>query len=101
MTLEHQVAQKLHAVTGTGDRVRDLVDLQVIFSNSDINLAATKRTCERLFAYRQRQAWPPTVEAREGWDEQYQALAEGMVVIQDVGEAIEWANTLVSRIATA
>lgn len=101
MTLEHQVAQKLHAVTGTGDRVRDLVDLQVMFSNSDIDLAATKRTCERLFAYRQRQAWPPTVEAREGWDEQYQALAEGMVVIQDVGEAIEWANTLVSRIATA
>ena len=41
------------------------------------------------------------VEAREGWDEQYQALAEGMVVIQDVDEAIEWANTLVSRIATA
>lgn len=56
MTLEHQVAQKLHAVTGTGDRVRDLVDLQVMFSNSDIDLAATKRTCERLFAYRQRQA---------------------------------------------
>ena len=101
MPLEHQVAQKLHAVTGTGDRVRDLIDLQVMFSNSDIDLAATKRTCERLFAYRQRQAWPPTVEAREGWDEQYQALAEGMVVIQDVGEAIEWANALVSRIATA
>lgn len=101
MPLEHQVAQKLHAVTGTGDRVRDLVDLQVMFSNSDIDLAATKRTCERLFAYRQRQAWPPTVEAREGWDEQYQALAEGMAVIQDVGEAIEWANALVSRIATA
>lgn len=101
MPLEHQVAQKLHAVTGTGDRVRDLVDLQVMFSNSDIDLAATKRTCERLFAYRQGQAWPPTVEAREGWDEQYQALAEGMAVIQDIGEAIEWANVLVSRIATA
>ena len=41
------------------------------------------------------------VEAREGWDEQYQALAEGMAVIQDVGEAIEWANALISRIATA
>ena len=69
--------------------------------NQDIDLAATKRTCERLFAYRQRQAWPPTVEARERWDEQYQALAEGMAIIQDVGEAIEWANALVSRIATA
>lgn len=36
-----------------------------------------------------------------GVDEQYQALAEGMAVIQDVGEAIEWANALVSQIATA
>ena len=44
---------------------------------------------------------PPTIEAREGWNEQYQALAEGMAVIQDVGEAIKWANALVSRIATA
>ena len=33
MPLEHQVAQRLHAVTGTGDRVRDLIDLQVIFAN--------------------------------------------------------------------
>ena len=63
--------------------------------------AATRRTCERLFAYRQGQAWPPTVVAREGWDEQYRALAEGLAVIQDVGEAVEWANALVSRIAMA
>lgn len=101
MPLEHQVAQKLHAVTGAGDRVRDLADLQVVFSNSDIDLAATRHTCERLFAYRQGQAWPPTVVAREGWDEQYRALAEGLAVIQDVGEAVEWANALVSRIAMA
>ena len=58
MPLEHQVVQKLHAVTGTGDRVRDLVDLQIMFSNSDIDLAATRCTCERLFAYRQGQADP-------------------------------------------
>lgn len=101
MPLEHQVAQKLHAVTGAGDRVRDLVDLQVVFSNSDIDLAATRRTCERLFAYRQGQAWPPTVEARKRRDVQYRALAEGMTVIQDVNEAVEWTNALISRIAMA
>ena len=52
MPLEHQVAQKLHAVTGAGDRVRDLIDLQVVFANSNVDLAATRLTCERLFAYR-------------------------------------------------
>ena len=33
MPLEHQIAQKLHALTGGGDRVRDLVDLQKVFAN--------------------------------------------------------------------
>ena len=101
MPLEHQVAQKLHAVTGAGDRVRDLIDLQVMFANSDVDLAATRRTCERLFAYRKAQDWPPTVSAREGWEEQYRSLAGGLRVRQSVGEAVEWANGLIGRIASA
>lgn len=101
MPLEHQVAQKLHAVTGAGDRVRDLIDLQVMFANSDVDLAATRRTCERLFAYRKAQDWPPTVSAREGWEEQYRSLAGGLRVRQNVGEAVEWANGIIGRIASA
>ena len=96
-----QVAQKLHAVTGEGDRVRDLIDLQVVFANSDVDLAGTRRTCERLFAYRKAQDWPPTVVAREGWEEQYRSLAGGLQVLQSIGEAVEWANGLIGRIASA
>lgn len=62
MPLSYQIAQKIHALTSGSDRVRDLIDLQLIASNATIDLKATRRTCERLFAYRKMQAWPPTVE---------------------------------------
>ena len=65
------------------------------------DLATTRRVCERLFVYRQAQAWPPTVVAREGWAEQYLAQAEGLPVAQDVGEAIVWANSLIASIRNA
>lgn len=73
----------------------------MVFANSDVDLAATRRTCERLFAYRKAQDWPPTVVAREGWEEQYRSLAGGLQVLQSIEEAVEWANGLIGRIASA
>ena len=35
MPLDRRVAQKLHALTGPGDRARDLVDLQLIAANAE------------------------------------------------------------------
>lgn len=35
MPLPHQIAQKLHALTGEGERPRDLIDLQLILANSE------------------------------------------------------------------
>ena len=37
-----RVAQKLHELTSGGDRVRDLVDLQLIMGNADVDLARTR-----------------------------------------------------------
>lgn len=48
ISLEHQVAQKLHAVSAGGDRARDLIDLQLIVKRSPLDLAAVKTVCERL-----------------------------------------------------
>ena len=42
MPLDHQVAQKLHALTGPGNRARDLVDLQLIAANAELNFVATR-----------------------------------------------------------
>lgn len=101
MPLVHQVAQKIHAVTGGGDRVRDLVDLQLISANSELNLAETRQTCVRLFAYRKAQAWPPVVVKGEEWGALYAVQAAGLPVKPDIDEAVAWANSLVERIESA
>lgn len=101
MPLDHQIAQKLHAVTDDDDRVRDLVDLQLIIQNGDIDLALTRDTCERLFAYRKRQEWPPVVAARSGWGDQYAIQADGLPVSQDVYEAAEKINAFIKAICEA
>lgn len=95
------VAQKLHALTSPGDRARDLVDLQLIVTNYDLDLVATRAVCERLFTYRKAQAWPPKVEARDGWNGLYAEQAIGLPVLQDLGAAVEWANKFIGRIVTA
>jgi hypothetical protein len=56
-------------------------------------------TCERLFAYRGQQSWPPVVEVGTNWESLYAAAAEGLAVIQDVRDAVEWANRLIEEIA--
>lgn len=58
LSLDHQVAQKLHACTsqpssGTNQRARDLVDLQLVADQ--IELAAVAVTARRLFAARKGQ----------------------------------------------
>lgn len=99
MPLTHQVAQKIHAVTSDGDRVRDMVDLQLIASNSSIDPIKTRLVCVRLFAYRRKQAWPPLVAKHEGWEGLYAAQAAGLPVRQSVDEAIAWTNELIASIA--
>lgn len=96
-----QIAQKLHTVSGPGDRARDLIDLQLIDARAEVDLTAARAACRRLFSYRRAQAWPPAIAKRKGWDEMYAALAEGLPVLQDVDEAIRWANELVARIEDA
>ena len=102
MRLEHQIAQKLHAVSCVGsERAHDLIDLQIIAANAEIDLRATRDVCERLFAYRRKQPWPPVVVEGDGWDELYAAQSRGLGVLPSAAEAVEWANALVSRIARA
>ena len=102
MTLDHQVAQKLHAISCPGSsRVHDLVDLQVIVEEADLDLALVRKTCERLFAYRAEQTWPPVIALGEGWDESYTAQRGALDVLPSAVDAVTWANDLVNRIARA
>lgn len=102
MPLHHQIAQKLHGASEPGSaRAHDLVDLQVIVSRGDVDYALTRQTCERLFAYRRKQAWPPTVVKGEEWDLLYADQLLPEPVLQTADEAVAWANELVERIARA
>lgn len=102
MPLHHQVAQKFHALTESGsERAHDLVDLQTIIANTRLDLAKTNETCKRLFSYRRAQPWPSKVVKGEGWDGLYSGRADGLPVMQDVDDAVEWANALVDSITSA
>ena len=99
MTLEHQIAQKLHAVSSPGsERAHDLIDLQIAVSNGEIDYAKTRAVCTRLFAYRAEQEWPPEISKGEGWDSLYASQADGLDVLSTVDDAVTWANNLVARI---
>ena len=101
MPLTYQVAQKLHAVSSVGDRARDLVDIQLIFDRSEIDMSELKEICGRLFAYRQAQSWPPRVLEQSGWEALYAEQAEGLPVVSTVTEAVDFANDLIRRIDEA
>lgn len=102
MKLPYQVAQKLHAVTTEGaDRPHDLVDLQLMCGRSEIDLAATKAICVRLFDYRRCQPWPPTAVKGDGWDSLYEDARRGLDVLPTCDEALTWANELIASIANA
>ena len=101
MPLGHQIAQKLHAVSGPGDRARDLIDLQLIIDRAEVDLTATGKICERLFSYRRAQSWPPVISKGEGWDSLYASQAEGLSVLSTADDAVAWANDLIGRIESS
>jgi len=98
MPLKFQIAQKLHGLSAKGsDRVRDVIDLQLM-AKTDLDLVAVREVCEKLFAYRKCQPWPPHVEKGENWDALYSAARGALPVLKTVDEAIVWANEFIVKI---
>lgn len=102
MRSDHQVAQKLHAVSGMeSERAHDLVDLQLLDSGERLDLRQVRMTCVRLFKYRRQHAWPPTVIEGNRWDSLYTEAAEGLDVLPTVKEALRWVDDFIRRIDAA
>lgn len=102
LSVEDQVAQKLHACSAAGsDRAHDLVDLQLLDGFAQIDLVAANGLCARLFASRRGHAWPPVVTSGAGWSTLYAEAAEGLPVLQDLDGAIDWCNGLIVRIGSS
>lgn len=101
MPLSYQIAQKLHGASEPNSkRAHDLIDLQIIVSNSIIDLQETARICRRLFAYRKMQDWPPTVVENDGWASIYQEQSSDIDVLPDIASAVDWTNRLIREIDT-
>ena len=99
MPLTHQVVQKLHGVSEpNSSRAHDLVDLQLIFAHDAVDLKEVSRIAKRLFANRRRQPWPTLIKKGESWDSLYSDAAAGLDVMENVDEAIAWANDLIAKI---
>jgi len=102
MKLEYQIAQKLHGATAANsDRAHDLIDLQLILAHNQPDFAATNAVCQKLFAYRKCQAWPPVVVKGASWGAVYESQKGDLPVLPTVDEAVAWANDLIAKIAAA
>lgn len=100
MTINYQIAQKLHGLTEPNSmRVHDLVDLQIIFNRSDIDYIELRNICKRLFAYRAMQEWPPVVQKQIDWSERYKEYTDIKNVDSDLDNAIKWINSIIIDIA--
>ena len=82
-------------------RPHDLVDLQLMCGHSQIDLAEARAICIRLFDYRRRQPWPPTVAKGSAWDSLYEDAGNGLDVLPTCDEAVAWANDLIESINKA
>lgn len=101
ITLEHQLAQKLHGASGESaknSRAHDLIDIQLIVADGAVDLAAVKRICHELYRQRRKQDWPTLVTKHEGWDALYDEKRRGLDVIDSVDGAIQFVNDLISKI---
>lgn len=102
MKCEHQVAQKLHALTEPGShRAHDLIDLQLIAERSALDFVELRRICERLFAFRHLQPWPAKVSIGRDWESLYQAANVKGGTQRSLMEAVEWVNSLIERIGSS
>lgn len=100
MPLHYQIAQKLHGASEpSSKRVHDLIDLQLIDKTGNVDWVKTRQACERLFAYRKKQAWPPTIVIGTNWEALYVAQRGSLDVVESAADAVKWANALIARVA--
>ncbi len=102
MTVEYQIAQKLHGLTSfKANRPHDLTDLQIIANNGEYDKEKLLGICARLFTYRKQQQWPPKLELHEEWRDAYDEWATLESVKATLEEAVDWANSFIASIDSA
>lgn len=103
--LEHQIAQKIHAVTDPDFvRAHDLVDLQLLWEAGP-NPTDIRRLCVRTFEFRRALQWPPLpLRPMDDWGVAYDEARQdtevdgGTPVLVDIAAAREWLERVITEI---
>lgn len=109
LAVRWQIAQKLHAVTepplrpgGENSRYWDLIDLQLLQALTGENLALVKDACQRIFAARGQQSWPPYITTYPDWSDRYSTMASSLdIPVTDLNEAVEVVHAFIHAIETS
>ncbi|KZS60426.1 nucleotidyl transferase AbiEii/AbiGii toxin family protein [Mycobacterium pseudokansasii] len=108
ISLEQQIAQKIHAATEQGStRAHDLVDLQLLWhagtvGGHGLDLPKLADRCRRTFAYRKAHAWPPAAAMPNALETRYQVakdeVNQAVLLIATMSEACAWLNARIEEI---
>lgn len=118
ISLEQQIAQKIHAVTHPhSERAHDLVDLQLLWhagteQGQRLDLPLLAQLCQRTFDYRGTHPWPPDIALPELLEPAYQDAREeaadagvefsGTVdLASTMSEAMQWLTGRIAEIDDA
>ena len=102
MRIPYQIAQKLHGATDEKIiRAQDLIDLQLIMAHETVDLHEVKQICERVFANRKEQPWPPTLKITDEWRMAYDKTKGDLAVLPFCDGAASWVNDLIDNISHA
>lgn len=105
LSIEDQIAQKIHAVTDpyeNNDRFRDLLDLILLDGLCTAGDEIVLDACIRVFEVRARHHWPPTIVVRDGWADGYaQLAAESSFEPERIDEAALMVQRMIDRIASS
>ncbi len=102
MRIPYQIVQKLHGATDEKYiRAQDLVDLQLIMAYETVDLCEVKKICERVFANRKEQPWPPKLEITDEWRMAYNKTKGDLAVLSSCDDATSWVNDLIDKISQA
>lgn len=112
MSLEQQIAQKIHAATEpSSQRAHDLIDLQLLWEvaaegGEGLEVPVLADLCRRTFSYRTRHKWPPKAAMSEVLEPAYAAAKEeacsyaesAIPFAGNINQACEWLNELIEKI---
>lgn len=93
ITLDIQIAQKLHACTNprvlqTENRARDILDIVFLEMLGQVDPKAVQAACVRIFEQRAEHAWPPSVEVPPAWRVELASLAAEQALSFKTGDDV-------------